>query len=173
MDKPISLKVGQRIRMRREEIGLNTQTLAELIGVSQQQISRYETGINAINIAKLFQVAIQLDTQINWFFIDCYPNLESSYELMKDVDSWFFIEHAAVQAEHRRILGRTNEDYQETKSIGFKPGRKRTVDRKRILSLFRQGKGATEISKEMSIGLSTTYEVIREEKKESFVRVSN
>ncbi|MGJ0577215.1 helix-turn-helix domain-containing protein [Xenorhabdus bovienii] len=168
MDKSISLKVGQRIRMRREEIGLDTQTLAELIGVSQQQMSRYETGINAINIAKFFQITIQLDTPINWFFIGCYPNVESSYELMRNLDSWFFIEQAAVQAEHRRILGRTNKDYQETKSIEFKPGRKKIVDvdRERILSLFRQGKGATEISREMSIGRTTVYRIISKEKEE-------
>ncbi|MDE9483955.1 helix-turn-helix domain-containing protein [Xenorhabdus bovienii] len=83
---------------------------------------------------------------------------------MKDAD---IIEYAVIQAEYQQIRERTNEDYQETKSIGFKIGRKRTVDRERILSLFRQGKGAIEISKEMSIGRSTAYKIISEEKEES------
>lgn len=54
---------------------------------------------------------------------------------------------AVAQAERLRILERTNEDRQEAKLKGIKFGRRRTVDRKVVLTLRQQGAGATQISR--------------------------
>ncbi|OCQ53796.1 anaerobic benzoate catabolism transcriptional regulator [Photorhabdus australis subsp. thailandensis] len=66
------LLVGKRIQKRRKELGMTAVKLAGQIGISQQQLSRYERGINRIDLSHLVQIASILDTPINWFFLDCY-----------------------------------------------------------------------------------------------------
>jgi DNA invertase Pin-like site-specific DNA recombinase len=69
---------------------------------------------------------------------------------------------AVAQAERQRILERTNEGRVEAKARGIKFGRKRTIDRDKLLLLSLQGLGATEISKKMGIGRSTVYKLLNE-----------
>jgi DNA invertase Pin-like site-specific DNA recombinase len=67
---------------------------------------------------------------------------------------------AVAQAERHRILERTNEGRLEAKSKGIKFGRKRTVDRRKVRELNKQGAGATQISKKLGIGRSTVYKIL-------------
>ena len=67
---------------------------------------------------------------------------------------------AVAQAERQRILERTNEGRLEAKAKGVKFGRKRTVDRQKVLRLREEGMGASDIAKELSIGRSTVYKII-------------
>jgi len=69
---------------------------------------------------------------------------------------------AVAQAERARILERTNEGRTEAKLKGIKFGRKRTVDREKIISLYRSGVGATEVAKQTGIGRSTVYKLLKE-----------
>ncbi|WP_372369693.1 recombinase family protein [Candidatus Uabimicrobium sp. HlEnr_7] len=69
---------------------------------------------------------------------------------------------AVAQAERQRILERTNEGRLDAKARGVKFGRKRSIDRKRVLELKKGGVGATEISKQMKIGRSTVYKILDE-----------
>jgi len=69
---------------------------------------------------------------------------------------------AVAQAERQRILERTNEGRMEAKAKGVKFGRKRTIDRKKILALHENGMGATGIAKQMGIGRSTVYKLLGE-----------
>ncbi|HGN1704472.1 TPA: helix-turn-helix domain-containing protein [Providencia rettgeri] len=62
--------VGREIRKRRKYLGLSGIELANLVGVSQQQISRYERGECNINIENLHILASALDTEMICFFID-------------------------------------------------------------------------------------------------------
>lgn len=66
----VDLAIGKRIQQRRKEVGLTAEDLAEQIGVSQQQFSRYERGKTKINVAHLVNIAVILDTPISWFFAD-------------------------------------------------------------------------------------------------------
>lgn len=67
---------------------------------------------------------------------------------------------AVAQAERQRILERTNEGRLEAKAKGIKFGRKRVIDRKKVLDLRKQGKGATKIAQEMGIARSTVYKLL-------------
>lgn len=67
---------------------------------------------------------------------------------------------AVAQAERQRILERTNEGRLEAKAKGVKFGRKPTVDKTRVRSLYEQGNGASEIARQMKIGRSTVYKVL-------------
>jgi DNA invertase Pin-like site-specific DNA recombinase len=69
---------------------------------------------------------------------------------------------AVAQAERSRILERTNEGMAEAKIKGIKFGRKRTIDREKIVALYRAGTGATEIAKQEKVGRSTVYELLKE-----------
>jgi len=71
---------------------------------------------------------------------------------------------AIAQAERRRILERTNEGRIEAKAKGVTFGRKRQVDRQKVLALHAQGIGATAISRQLGIGRSTVYLILNESK---------
>ena len=70
---------------------------------------------------------------------------------------------AVAQAERQRILERTNEGRVEA-AKGVKFGRKPTINRDNVWNLREQGKGATEIAKNLNIGRSTVYKILASEK---------
>lgn len=69
---------------------------------------------------------------------------------------------AVAQAERERILERTNEGRVEAKANGVIFGRKRSIDRDKLRSLYNQGAKASEIAKQLGIGRSTVYQLIKE-----------
>ena len=69
---------------------------------------------------------------------------------------------AVAQAERQRILERTNEGRLEAKANNIKFGRKRSVDRDKIISLYKAGVGATQIARQTGIVHSTVYKLIKE-----------
>ncbi len=70
---------------------------------------------------------------------------------------------AVAQAERQRILERTNEGRIEAKAKGIKFGRKRTINREQIVAMKNTGIGATDIARQMNIGRSTVYKLLKEE----------
>ncbi|MGX2948967.1 helix-turn-helix domain-containing protein [Frederiksenia canicola] len=66
----VDMAIGKRIVQRRREVGMSGELLAEQIGVSQQQFSRYERGVTKINVSHLVNIAVILNTPISWFFAD-------------------------------------------------------------------------------------------------------
>jgi transcriptional regulator with XRE-family HTH domain len=64
----IDQHVGERIRLRRAELGLTQEQLAEALEVSYQQIQKYETGANRISASRIFQMARRLDVELGYFF---------------------------------------------------------------------------------------------------------
>lgn len=62
---PIDIKVGQRIRLRRRMSGLSQGALASSIGVSFQQIQKYELGANRVSASALVRLAAGLDTSVS------------------------------------------------------------------------------------------------------------
>lgn len=69
---------------------------------------------------------------------------------------------AVAQAERHRILERTNEGRIEAQIKGIKFGRNRTIDRKKIISLYSSGIGATKIAFQEEIARSTVYKLLKE-----------
>ena len=65
---PIDLHVGMRIRMRRREVGLTQGGLAEAIGVTFQQVQKYERAANRVSASKLWEVAHALQTTVGYFY---------------------------------------------------------------------------------------------------------
>jgi transcriptional regulator with XRE-family HTH domain len=64
----IDVRIGGRIRYLRKSAGLSQIRLAEKIGVSFQQLQKYESGNNRVSAGQLFQIAACLETSIELFF---------------------------------------------------------------------------------------------------------
>jgi transcriptional regulator with XRE-family HTH domain len=64
----IDRKLGQRVRSRRLEIGMSQERLAELLGVTFQQVQKYEKGVNRIAASRLYDIATSLEMPIARFF---------------------------------------------------------------------------------------------------------
>ena len=67
----VTAHVAKRIRTRRLEVGMTQQQAAGLLGISFQQLQKYEHGANRITAGRLFQLAEALDTNIAYFFDGC------------------------------------------------------------------------------------------------------
>lgn len=61
---PIDVAVGHRIRVRRKWLGISQSTLAEHLGVSFQQVQKYERGANRVSASMLVRIAQKLDTTV-------------------------------------------------------------------------------------------------------------
>jgi len=71
MGKPLSSKeIGEKVRLLRKHAGMTQEKLAELVGVSFQQIQKYENGSTKLNTDKLQQVASALNVPASAFFGD-------------------------------------------------------------------------------------------------------
>ncbi|WP_426031687.1 helix-turn-helix domain-containing protein [Caulobacter sp. DWP3-1-3b2] len=65
---PVDLYVGARLRIRRKVLGLSQTQLADALGITFQQIQKYERGANRISASKLYEAARLLESQVSYFF---------------------------------------------------------------------------------------------------------
>lgn len=71
----IDVHVGSRIRMRRQLISMSQEKLGELLGITFQQVQKYEKGTNRISASRLFYTAKILGVPVQSFFEDL-PGIE-------------------------------------------------------------------------------------------------
>jgi transcriptional regulator with XRE-family HTH domain len=74
---PVDRHVGLRIRIRRKELGVSQEKLAETLGLTFQQVQKYERAANRVSASKLFEIARALSTSVAYF----YEGLEGVTEL--------------------------------------------------------------------------------------------
>ena len=67
-DKRIDAHVGRRVRLRRTLLGMSQTALGQAVGITFQQIQKYERGTNRIGSGRLFQLAEVLDVRVPFFF---------------------------------------------------------------------------------------------------------
>jgi transcriptional regulator with XRE-family HTH domain len=65
---PIDVHVGARVRLRRTLLGLSQEKLGEAIGLTFQQVQKYERGANRIGASRLFDLSRVLDVPISYFY---------------------------------------------------------------------------------------------------------
>jgi transcriptional regulator with XRE-family HTH domain len=66
----IDINVGARIRLRRQLLGFSQTRLAESLGVTFQQVQKYEKGINRVGASRLQAIATVFDVPVSFFFED-------------------------------------------------------------------------------------------------------
>ncbi len=71
---PIDVHVGGRVRMRRLLLGMNQETLANALGLTFQQVQKYEGGANRVSASRLSAMAEILGVPISYFFGDLRPD---------------------------------------------------------------------------------------------------
>lgn len=64
----LDVYVGQRIKERREELGLSQEALAGRLGLSFQQLQKYERGTNRVSAGRLFELTQALEVSLTFFF---------------------------------------------------------------------------------------------------------
>ena len=64
----VDLYVGGRVKMRRKFLGMSQEALAMIIGLTFQQVQKYERGANRISASKLFEMSQALKVPVTYFF---------------------------------------------------------------------------------------------------------
>ncbi len=67
---PVDVHVGARIRLRRNMIGLSQEKLGESLGITFQQIQKYEKGMNRVGASRLQAIGNTLNVPVTFFFDD-------------------------------------------------------------------------------------------------------
>lgn len=65
---PIDVQVGNRVRIRRMLIGMSQERLGDLLGLTFQQVQKYEKGVNRIGAGRLYEVARILNVPVDFFY---------------------------------------------------------------------------------------------------------
>lgn len=75
---PVDAQVGNRVRLRRMLIGMSQEKLGELLGLTFQQVQKYEKGVNRIGAGRLFHIAQILSVPIDYFYEGVVDQLPTS-----------------------------------------------------------------------------------------------
>jgi len=84
---PVDAQVGSRVRLRRMLIGMSQERLGELLGLTFQQVQKYEKGVNRIGAGRLFDVARILGVPIDYFYENVSSQLGGSRGFSESEDS--------------------------------------------------------------------------------------
>ena len=76
----VDVHVGQRLKVRRKLLGLSQEKLAETIGLTFQQIQKYERGMNRISAGRLYQFSKVLEVPISFFFENLKQSASNSVQ---------------------------------------------------------------------------------------------
>ena len=76
---PVDKHVGARVRMRRMMIGMSQERLGDALGITFQQVQKYEKGTNRIGASRLQHIAKTLGVSVGFFF-EGAPNLDQTEE---------------------------------------------------------------------------------------------
>lgn len=75
MAHPVDVYVGKRLRLRRTLLGMSQEAVGSAIGVTFQQVQKYERGINRMGASRLFDFSRILSVPISYFF-EGYSNVD-------------------------------------------------------------------------------------------------
>ena len=78
MPNPVDVHVGNRMRMRRMLIGMSQEKLGERLGLTFQQVQKYEKGTNRVSASRLFHVAQVLSVPVQYFYEDLPAGAEDA-----------------------------------------------------------------------------------------------
>ncbi|TAE80957.1 MAG: XRE family transcriptional regulator [Alphaproteobacteria bacterium] len=109
---PVDDYVGARLRARRIMLGLSQDMIGKKVGVSFQQVQKYERGINRIGSSRLYQFSKLLDVPISFFFegyeqCDAYQNEETQYPSMIAAEDQHAFDHEHMSSRETLELVRT------------------------------------------------------------------
>ena len=83
---PVDIHVGSRLRMRRAMVGFSQERLAEAVGLTFQQVQKYERGTNRVSASRLYQFGKVLEVPVGYFFEQYSPTRKTAFQGMSDND---------------------------------------------------------------------------------------
>ena len=99
---PIDVHVGDRVRRRRRALGVSQEQLADQLGLTFQQVQKYERGANRISCSKLYQIASALQAHIAYFF-EGLPDPVRATGVTEDAAA--FVHDLPLTPEERTFVG--------------------------------------------------------------------
>ena len=75
---PVDVHVGSRVRLRRTMLGMSQEKLGEAIGLTFQQVQKYERGANRVGASRLFDLSRVLDVPVGFFFDEMPEDVAAS-----------------------------------------------------------------------------------------------
>ena len=79
---PVDVHVAARLRQRRILLGMSQSALGNAVGITFQQVQKYEGGVNRISPSRLFELAKILDVPVSHFFKEMVPGLATGRRKM-------------------------------------------------------------------------------------------
>lgn len=76
--RPVDAHVGNRVRLRRTMLGMSQERLGQSIGLTFQQVQKYERGTNRIGSSRLYELSKVLDVPVSFFFDDMPDEIEAT-----------------------------------------------------------------------------------------------
>lgn len=84
---PIDVHVGSRVRLRRTMLGMSQEKLGDALGITFQQIQKYEKGTNRVGASRLQNIASILNVPVSFFFEDAPGDPSSGQTGMAEAES--------------------------------------------------------------------------------------
>lgn len=81
---PVDAHVGKRLKLRRKSLDMSQEKLAASVGLTFQQVQKYENGANRISASRLYDIARVLEAPISYFFEGLSTSQENSYGLVRE-----------------------------------------------------------------------------------------
>jgi len=85
------IEIGKRIRLRRVEQGLSQDELGKALGVTFQQVQKYERGVNRVGAWRLQQIATALDVPVTFLYEDASASKRANSD-QREVESLLFLD---------------------------------------------------------------------------------
>jgi transcriptional regulator with XRE-family HTH domain len=95
---PIDKHVGSRVRMRRMMLAMSQEKLGDALGLTFQQVQKYEKGTNRIGASRLQQISHILQVPVEFFF-EGSPDLQPSGDGMQDAPSAAYVSDFLASSE--------------------------------------------------------------------------
>ncbi len=182
---PIDIHVGSRVRLRRNLLGMSQTKLGKAIGLTFQQIQKYERGVNRVGASRLFNLSRALDVPVSFFFENLpsaaagggrrrargfgegraaalEPDLLSRRETMELIRAYYRVKNPRVR---KRVLDFLKAIGTPSRAQGKQLGRPRVgrMIETRIRKLRAIGFGIQRTAKEVGCGVSVVQRVIEAE----------
>jgi len=121
----IDAQIGRKVRERRLLLGLSQRELASSLGISAQQMAKYENGVSSFSVARLYQVSRRLNTPLASLFADVGQddgesdtdtlgmNGHVSRDIFEVVRSYCNVSDARVQRALRSLIAQLAEGEEE------------------------------------------------------------
>ena len=127
----IDTHVGKRLRLRRTMMGLSQEAIAKAVGITFQQVQKYEKGSNAMNSSRLYQFAQFMHVPVAYFF----EGLDHPAQVASETAPGFAEEGEKFDHNHKKVSDRESLEMMKAfKRIAEQSVRKRLSDLVRAIA---------------------------------------